>query len=85
MPKLSQKGVVHLLSLFVLIIILIAIGFGVYSLRKGGFWIFKSKAGDNVITITNPNGSPLPKDEKDNKTDVTDSLEVQIDLNPLPK
>lgn len=48
--KLNQKGLVHLIPLFIILIGIIA---GVYLVQKSGFQIFKSKAAAKTVEILN--------------------------------
>lgn len=79
----KQNGFAHVIGLILGLLLLLAAIYATLYLTQNT-QIFKSRAGDNTITFTNPNGSPLPVDKEKNLP-VTDSLEVQLDLNPLPK
>ena len=73
--KTNEHGAV--LPIVVIILLLLGILFGTKLIKIPN--ILKSQAGGGPITVRTSNGTALPKE---GESYVTDSLDVQLELNP---
>ncbi len=79
--KINQRGAILPILVIILLLLGIMVGTGLLKVPK----IFNSKAGGGEITIRKADGTPLTKAKQQNlglDLDETDSLDIQIDLNP---